>query len=207
MITLIDDFYTLGCGRCARFATAECSVQRWRGGLLALRGICLGLGLDEVVKWGHPCFMQGARNIALIGALRDDFRLSFMNAALLTDPDGILEKSGPNCQNPDMIRFTANDQPEARQGQIVALLTQAIGFAKAGIKAPRGAPDVTLPEMLITALEDDPELAEAFFALTPGRQRSYVILVNGAKALATKQARIAKYRDHILAGKGALERG
>ena len=65
-----------------------------------------GTPVFETVKWGHPCYMQDARNITLLGAFRDDFRMTFMNAALLTDPAGVLERRGPNTRHPDMIRFT-----------------------------------------------------------------------------------------------------
>jgi uncharacterized protein YdeI (YjbR/CyaY-like superfamily) len=79
-------------------------------------------------------------------------------------------------------------------------------YAEQGILPEKAAQEIELPEELIEALDADPELAEAFHALTPGRQRSYVINLNGAKASATRQARIAKFRSHILAGKGATER-
>jgi uncharacterized protein YdeI (YjbR/CyaY-like superfamily) len=77
MITQINDYFTLGCGRCDRFATADCSIQQWRSGLLALRKILNDLQLVETVKWGHPVYMHHNRNIVIIGALRGDYRLSF----------------------------------------------------------------------------------------------------------------------------------
>ena len=80
MITKIEDYFSLGCGRCERFATADCSTQKWAGGLLALRQLCIDMTLVETVKWAHPCYMHKDRNIAIIGALRDDFRISFFNA-------------------------------------------------------------------------------------------------------------------------------
>jgi uncharacterized protein YdeI (YjbR/CyaY-like superfamily) len=81
-----------------------------------------------------------------------------------------------------------------------------MGYAEQGIVPEKAAPEIVLPDELVEALDADPELAEAFHALTPGRQRSYVINLNGAKAAATRLARIAKFRDKILAGKGATER-
>ncbi|MEZ5914543.1 MAG: DUF1801 domain-containing protein [Parvularculaceae bacterium] len=103
MITEIEDFFAKGCGRCPRFDTDACSTRKWRDGLARLRAICLSAGLEEKVKWGHPCYMHADRNIALIGAFQNNFRLSFFNAALLKDADGVLEKPGPNTQNPNMI--------------------------------------------------------------------------------------------------------
>ncbi len=205
MITEIEDFFTLGCGRCARFATAECSARRWSTGLNGLRRICRDMGLQETVKWAHPCYVHAGRNIVLIGALRGDFRLNFFNAALMQDPDGILSKQGPNTQHPDSILFTDPRQVAEREAVLRAYIAEAMGYAEAGIKAKRGTAEVALPEELVEALEADPELAEAFHALTPGRQRSYVIALASAKAVATRVARIEKLRGKILAGKGANE--
>ena len=94
MIADIEDFFSKGCGRCKRFATADCSARLWQRGLTDLRRICLASGLIETVKWGHPCYMHIGRNIAVIGAYRGDYRLSFFNAALMKDPAGVLEKRG-----------------------------------------------------------------------------------------------------------------
>lgn len=206
MITDIEDYFSIGCGRCERFATPECSTRQWSSGLAKLRQICLGSDLVETVKWGHPCYMHAGRNVAIIGALRNDFRLSFFHAALLKDPHGILEKQGPNTQYPDMIRFTSNDQVEERKPIIESYLREAAGYAAAGTKPPKRTGEIKLPDELLEALEADPELAAAFHALTPGRQRSYVILLNSAKKSETRMSRIAKSRDQILAGKGAMER-
>jgi len=206
VITEIEDYFSLGCGRCERFATPDCSTRKWIGGLLALRRICLDLKLVETVKWGHPCYMHGDRNIAVMGALRNDFRLSFFNAALMKDPGGVLERQGPNTRHPDMIRFTDSAQVAAMEPTIRSYLMEAMRYAEAGIKPPKDDSEIELPDELAEALGSDPELAEAFRSLTPGRQKSYVINLNSAKTAATRIARITKFRDHILAGKGALER-
>ena len=206
MITQIDDYFAKGCGRCARFDTGECSARIWQDGLGALRALCLGAGLVETVKWGHPCYTHAGRNVALIGALRGDFRLSFFNAALMRDPEGVLERQGPNTPHPDVMRFASRAEVEARAATIRAYLAEAMGYAEAGIKAPKatGAPD--LPPELIEALDTDPELAEAFHVLTPGRQRSYVVNLSTAKTPETRHRRIAGFRGKILDGKGATER-
>lgn len=95
MITDIEDYFALDCGRCDRHPTPDCSTRRWTGGLIALRRICLDVGLSEHVKWAHPCYMHAGRNIALIGAFRDDFRFTFMNPTLLKDSEGVLKKTAP----------------------------------------------------------------------------------------------------------------
>ena len=206
MITDIEEYFSKGCGRCERFATPDCSTRQWNDGLVELRQICLGVNLAETVKWGHPCYMHADRNIVIFGAFRNDFRLSFFNAALMKDPEGVLEKQGPNTQHADMIRFTANDRVANMKPIVESYLEEAMGYAAAGIKPPKPQGELNLPDELLEALDSDPELAEAFHGLTPGRQKSYVINLNSAKKATTRISRIAKFRDKILAGKGAQER-
>ena len=206
MITDIEDFFSKGCGRCDRFATADCSTRQWAHGLNELRRICLASGLVETVKWGHPCYMHAGRNIVIIGAFRGDFRLSFFHAALMKDPEGVLEKQGPNTKHPDMIRFVDNAQVTKMEPVILSYLKEAMGYAQAGVKPPKEESEIELPDELIEALDSDPELAEAFNGLTAGRKKSYAINLNSVKKSETRISRIAKFRDHILAGKGALER-
>ncbi len=206
MITDPDDFFTQGCGRCARFATPDCSTRPWIEGLNALRRICLDLGLEETVKWAHPCYLHAGRNIAIFGAFRNDFRLTFMNAGLLVDGEGVLEPQGPNSATPGMIRFTANARVAEKEPVIRAYLRQLMDHAEAGTKPVKAERQIDMPDELVEALDADPDLAEAFHALTPGRQRSYFFALNQAKQSATRVARIEKFRDRIIAGKGALER-
>jgi uncharacterized protein YdeI (YjbR/CyaY-like superfamily) len=206
MITDPDDFFTKGCGRCDRFATPDCSTRPWILGLNRLRQICLEAGLTETAKWGHPCYTWKDRNIALIGAFRSDFRLNFMSAALISDTEGVLEPQGPNSQTPSTLRFTAHDQVAGREAVIRTYLRQLMDHAEAGTKPPRTAREHDMPDELTEALDADPELAEAFHALTPGRRNSYLVNLNSARQSATRLARIAKFRDRILAGKGTLER-
>jgi uncharacterized protein YdeI (YjbR/CyaY-like superfamily) len=210
MISAIEDYFAKGCGRCVRFATSDCATQRWAKGLGELRLLCLDAGLDETVKWGQPCYMRSGRNIALIGAFREDFRLTFFNAALLKDVAHILEKPGPNTQEACLIRFDDARTVAARGAIVSAYLEEAIRCADAGLTPTRERTAAQSPEdlpvELIDALDGDAELGEAFRALTPGRRRSYAIALNSAKTSATRVARIAKFRDRIISGKGANER-
>ena len=205
MITDIEEYFAKGCGRCNRFATPDCSTRKWLRGLIDLRRICLAAGLDETVKWGHPCYMHRARNIVVLGATREDIRISFFNAALMKDPEGILEASGPHTPVPDMIRFTDSSYVAQQEPIITAYLREAMDYAAAGIKPPKTTHALELPPELEEAMGSDLELAAAFARLTPGRQRSYVINLSSAKKPETRVARIAKFRDKILAGKGALD--
>lgn len=206
MITDPEDYFTKGCGRCERFATPDCSTRQWIDGLNHLRRICLDMGLEETVKWAHPTYMHADRNIAIFGAFRGDFRLSFMNPDLLNDTDGVLEPQGPNSRTPGMIRFTDIIQVGAMEPVIRAYLRQLMDHAEAGTKPPKVQTEIDMLEELSEALDADPELSEAFHALTPGRQRSYMFNLNHAKQSATRIARIEKFRDRIIAGKGAMER-
>ena len=148
MITAIEDYFTLGCGRCSRFATPDCSTRPWADGLAHLRLLCLSVGLGEAVKWAHPCYIHAGRPVALIGAFRSDFRLSFFEAALLTDPAGLLEKSGPHTRHPDVIRFRANDEVAAREPVVRAYLLEALAHAEAGRRAPKPTAALELPDEL-----------------------------------------------------------
>jgi uncharacterized protein YdeI (YjbR/CyaY-like superfamily) len=206
MISDPDHYFASGCGRCKRFNTPECSVRRWIDGVTALRSICSGAGLAETVKWGHPCYMHRGRNIALIGAHRNSFHLSFMNAGLLTGNSHVLVKSGPNSSHPDSVRFTSNNEVEALAPALRDLLAQAMRHAEAGTRPVRDVRELVLPQELSAALGRDQDLAQAFGRLSPGRQRSYVVALSSAKTSSTREARIMRFRERILSGRGATER-
>ena len=206
MITEIEDYFEKGCGRCKRFATPDCSVQKFSPGLIELRRICRSMDLAEHVKWGQPCYTFAGRNIVIIGAFQDKFCLGFFYPALMKDPEGLLKKPGPNTQHADTIYFTTSEQVKKLEPTICSYLHEAKGYAEAGIKPPKQELEIEIPDELVSAMDADPELAEAFHALTPGRKRSYAINLNSAKNSSTRVSRIAKFRDKIIAGKGALER-
>ncbi len=194
MITEIEDYFAKGCGR-------------WAEGLQALRRICLDLGLAETLKWGQPCYTHAGRNIAIIGAFRDDFRLTFFNGSLLQDPAGILERRGQNTRHADILRFTASDEVFDRENLIRSYLQEAMRYAADGIRPPKEEEgELELPKELVEAMQADPKLAQAFDDLTRGRRKSYVINLRSAQKPATRRARIARFRERIIAGKGALER-
>ena len=206
MITDPQVFFDRGCGRCDRFGTPRCKVRTWGPGLARLREICLAAGLEETAKWGHPCYMHAGRNIVLIGALTGDFRLNFFKAELLSDPEGVLVRQGPNARTPESIKFTDTAAPDAMAATITALIAEAKDYAERGIVPKRAAPEVDLPAELTEALDADPTYAEAFHALTPGRQRSWCLHVGGAKQAPTRARRAQAMRDRVLAGKGWNER-
>ena len=206
MITDVDEYFEKGCGRCARFDTPACSTTIWAKGLSTLRRICRDAGLREAAKWGHPVLMHADRNVAIIGAFQDNFRLTFFEAGLMKDPEKVLEKQGENTRHAGSFRFVSNEGVEEKAAIIRAYLAEAMGYAEKGLKTPKDTSELELPDELVTAMDDDPELAEAFAALTRGRQKSYVIAIGGAKQAETRVKRVEKYRDKIIAGKGAMDR-
>jgi uncharacterized protein YdeI (YjbR/CyaY-like superfamily) len=205
MITDVADYFAKGCGRCARFDTPDCSTRRWMPGLIALRDLCLSAGLKETAKWGHPCYMHNGRNVAMIAAFRDTYRLTFFDAAIPPDPEGLLEKRGPNTRTADQISFV-DPLAIAAMAPVLSVYLAAARSVAEQVRPARPAAELALPEELVAALNDDPDLAEAFHALTPGRQRSWVLHLNGTANPATRHARIAKGRDKIISGKGQTER-
>lgn len=205
MITDVATYFEKGCGRCPRFETPDCSTRSWHQGLSILRELCLEAGLVEVVKWGHPCYMHGSRNIAILGAFRSNFRLSFFNAALMKDPHRILRKSGPNTRDAGCLMFTANEEPLAKASTITSYLQEAMRYAEEGIRPRKMEDTLVVPRILADTLAADPDMHAAFYALTRGRQRSYIMQVNAAKKDETKRARLARYREKMLCGKGPHE--
>lgn len=206
MIADVEEYFAKGCGRCDRFGTPDCATRSWDKGLHALRDICRGIGLTETVKWGHPCYMHAGRNIAIIGAFRKDFRLSFFNPALLKDPQDALERQGENTRHPDALRFADNEAVKTQATLIGSYLQEAMEYAEKGIKPAPVEYSVDIPDELSDALDTDPALAAAFAELTPGRQRGYLLHFGGAKQSATRIARIDRCRSRIFAGKGFNER-
>lgn len=206
MIRLVEEFFSRGCGRCARFDTPACSALSWAEGLAALRDLLLATGMSETAKWGHPCYMHAGRNVAILGATRRDFRLIFFEAALLDNAGGLLERQGPNTRHPDMIRFTAAAEVAARAEWIGAHLRAAMAHAAAGRRAPAETQAPQLPGELTEALDRDPELAAAFHRLTPGRQKSWLHHLSSTSSAATRAARLTRARPKILAGLGANDR-
>ena len=163
--------------------------------------------MTEELRWGHPCYRHAGRNLALIGAFKDGPRLTLPDAALLDDPEGLLEAGGPASAGKSVIRFADLAEVEQRAGALTALLRQARELADLGKKpTQRPAKPAEIPSELSAALSADEGLATAFASLTPGRQRSYLIALSSAKTSATRVARVAKFREKILAGKGATER-
>jgi uncharacterized protein YdeI (YjbR/CyaY-like superfamily) len=181
--------------------------DRWQAETDALRAILASEGLDEAVKWAKPCFLRHGANVAIIQPFRDEVRLMFFKGAILPDPAGILGSQGDNTQGARVVRFASTDDVSRLEAPLRALIRAAIAAEDRGeTPAYPARAALDLPDELVSALDGDPDLAEAFHALTPGRQRSWVLHIAGAKQSATRTARITKAAPMIRAGKGWNER-
>ncbi len=179
--------------------------DQWPDEIAALRPLLLDCGLDEQIKWGKPCYCHGDANIVLIQEFSDHLALMFFKGVLLGDPAGVLHAQGPNTHGPKRIRFTSVADVEALAGTITAYVREAIAHEQAGTELPE-RPDEQLAPELEERLATDPQLAEAFYALTPGRQREYNLHISGAKQASTRESRIDKVTPRILDGKGFRDR-
>jgi uncharacterized protein YdeI (YjbR/CyaY-like superfamily) len=195
-------YFLEGCGRCSLGGTPDCKVHRWTQELQFLRSIILDCGLEEVAKWGVPCYMHGKANVLLLGALKDCCTIGFQKGALLDHSSGLLEKQGENSNVGRIIRFTSIEQIVANEAQVKEIIFQAIEIEKQGLKVATTQSNDPISAELETAFEQNPELKSAFFALTPGKQRGYLIHFNQTKNPDTRTSRIEKCVEKILRGEG-----
>lgn len=204
--TSVDSYLADGCGRCDHYRKPSCKVHLWTEPLLALRELVNASELTEEMKWGSPCYTLDGKNVLMLVSTRRFCALSFLRGAALDDPAAILEKPGPNSRYARYARFETVDEVAAAHDTLVALVAQAIAAARSGEKfEPEDAPE-PMPAELEERLAVDPELDAAFTALTPGRQRSHILHISGAKQAATRERRVDKCSAKILAGKGFNER-
>ena len=177
--------------------------KKWQAELTKLRMIALDCHLEEGFKWMHPCYMFQGKNICLIHGFKEYVAIMFMKGSLLQDSEGILYQQTDQVQSGRQIRFTNIQEIEEIEATLKQYIYEAIEVEKAGLKvAMKAHEDYEVVEEFQATLDSDESLKTAFFALTPGRQRAYLIHFSGAKQSATRTARIEKYTDAILAGRG-----
>jgi uncharacterized protein YdeI (YjbR/CyaY-like superfamily) len=168
-----------------------------------MRKIVWECGLTEELKWKAPCYTQDGKNILMVGAFKNHAVISFFKGVLLSDAKGILEKPGENSQSARLIRFDSVDAIRDLEADLKAFIAQAIQVEQAGTKVDFSAKDeIVIPSELERKFDSLPALRDAFFALTPGRQRGYVLYFQNAKQTKTRVARIEKYVPRILEGLG-----
>ena len=181
-------------------------LERWQKEMAALRTLLLDGPLDEAFKWRQPVYVLDGGNVATLWGFRDRCGLGFFKGVLLADPEGVLVPPGPNSRAVRMAEFRGLEEVRAREPVLRALIAEAVANERAGRRVDLPKDDIDYPEELVAALEADPELARAFEALTPGRRRGWALHFAGAKQAATRERRVEKARDAVLAGKGFGDR-
>jgi uncharacterized protein YdeI (YjbR/CyaY-like superfamily) len=176
---------------------------KWQQEIAKLRTIVLDCGLTEQLKWGCPCYLFEKSNIVLIHVFKEYCALLFFKGVLLKDTHGILIQQTKNVQVARQIRFTSVKEITKMAATLKAYIYQAIEVEKAGLKAPlKKATEFAMAEEFKKALDKKPALKKAFYALTPGRQRGYLLYFSAAKQAKTREERVEKYIPQILKGKG-----
>ena len=178
-------------------------AKKWREEFEKLRMIILDCGLTEELKWGVPCYTFEKRNIVLIHGFKEYCALLFFKGALLKDPGGILIQQTKNVQAARQIRFTSVREVVKMKPIMKAYIYEAIEVEKAGLKVNyKKTTEFNIPEEFQNRLDETPALKTAFYALTPGRQRAYVLYFSAPKQSRTRESRVGKCVPQILRGKG-----
>ena len=179
------------------------NTKKWRGEFEQLRSIILDCGLTEELKWGVPCYTFDKSNIVLIHGFKAYCAMLFVKGALLKDPAGILIIQTENVQSARQVRFTNVDEIVELEHILKAYIKEAVEIEKAGLKVPhKTTAEFNMPVEFQHKLDEIPALKIAFEALTPGRQRGYLLYFSAPKQSKTRASRVEKYMQQILAGKG-----
>lgn len=202
----VDIFLQEGCGRCHLYQTAACRALVWNEGLHEMRRIALECGLIEDFKWQHPCYTFEKKNILILGAFKEYFAFNFFKGALLNDDKKWLVSPGENSQSGKQLRFTDVRDVLKKEKAIKRYILEAIEVERSGKQVVKKSMDqYPIPEELKEKFIEDPSFKSAFYALTPGRQRGYLLFFAQAKQSSTRTSRIEKFMDSIFKGKGYQE--
>ena len=178
-------------------------AKKWQEELEQLRRIVLDCGLTEELKWGCPCYTFEKSNIVLIHGFKEYCALLFFKGALLNDANGILIQQTENVQAARQIRFTNVREIVKMKRILKAYIHEAIEVEKAGLKVNfKKSTEFTIPEEFQNKLDEIPALRTSFKALTPGRQRAYLLHFSQPKQSKTRESRVEKHMQRILNGKG-----
>lgn len=202
----VDLYLEEGCGRCALYRTPRCKVHTWPEELKQLRRIALDCDLHEEFKWSQPCYTYKAGNILMVTAFKEYAALAFFKGALLEDLHGILVAPGESSQSARQVRFTSVKGILELEPILKAYIYEAIEVEKAGLKVKFKKNPEPIPEELLKKFNEEPALKTAFKALTPGRQRGYILHFSQPAQSKTRESRIEKCMENILKGKGLNDR-
>lgn len=177
-------------------------AEQWQPELTQLRRLILSAELTEELKWGKPCYTFQKSNVVILIPLKESCALMFCKGALLKDARGILVKPGASSQAGRWVKFTSAREIAKLEPTLRAYIAEAIEVEKAGLKVEYKRNPEPIPQELQNKLKALPALKSAFEALTPGRQRGYILYFSAAKQSKTREARIEKWLPQILKGKG-----
>ncbi|NRR04091.1 YdeI/OmpD-associated family protein [Brevibacillus sp. RS1.1] len=178
-------------------------AKKWKAEYEKLRRIVLDCELTEDFKWMHPCYTLEKKNIVLIHGFKEYCALLFQKGALLKDPNGILIQQTENVQAARQIRFTSVEEIMEMESILKAYIQEAIEVEKAGLEVDfKKHEEYAIPEEFQNKLDEIPALKTAFEALTPGRQRAYLLHFSAPKQAKTRESRVEKCMQQILEGKG-----
>lgn len=177
-------------------------AKQWREEMEKLRAVILDRGLTEELKWGKPCYTYQDSNVVIIQGFKEFCALLFCKGALLTDPNRVLQKPGENTQAARRIEFTNIREVVKLAPVVKAYVDEAVAVEKTGLEVSFKKNPEPIPEEFQNKLDKTPALKKAFNALTPGRQRAYILYFSGAKQSKTRESRVEKCVQQILDGKG-----
>jgi uncharacterized protein YdeI (YjbR/CyaY-like superfamily) len=177
--------------------------KKWQEELKKLRMIVLDCKLTEEFKWGVPCYTFQKNNVVLIHVFKEYCALLFVKGALINDANGILIQQTKNVQAARQVRFTNVQEIVEMETILKAYINEAIEVEKAGLKVNfKKTTEFIVPEEFKNKLDEIPALKTAFDALTPGRQRAYILYFSAPKQSKTRESRVEKCIQQILNGKG-----
>jgi len=178
-------------------------AKQWQSEFTKMREIALASQLTEDLKWGCPAYTLGKSNIVLIHGFKEYCAFLFFKGALMKDPNGLLIQQTENVQSSRQIRFTRLEEIEKLEPVLKAYIDEAVAVEKAGLKVEFKKPsEYPISDEFQLALDEIPALKTAFHALTPGRQRAYLLFFAAPKQSKTREERVKKYIPQILNGKG-----
>lgn len=200
--TTVDQYLDVGCGRCSKGGTPDCVVHRWNPILKEMRNLALECNLKEEVKWSVPCYTYDGKNIAMVGAFKAYCSFMFMKGSLLRDDENQLYRQTENVTSGRQMRFVSIEEFYAKRELTKHFILEAIQLEKDGVKVEKNTKQEPIPQELQDFFNGDDNFSRAFYSLTPGRQRAYLLHFNQPKQAGTRISRIEKCKEMILKGEG-----
>lgn len=181
-------------------------AKKWREEIETLRTILLDCPVTEEFKWRSPCYTFKKSNVVAIWGLKEHCALAFFKGVLLKDAEGVLIAPGENSRSMRMIKFTSVPEIVEMEAILKSYIHEAIEVEKAGLKVDFRNDDLVSPDEFVDKLDENPDLKTAFEALTPGRQRGYILYFSQPKQSKTRLSRIEKCVPRIFDGRGLNDR-